>query len=568
MGIKGDKKSQQSVKPKQKMALAKDKKQLSIAFVVIGLFVANTIYTIIKVMMDQGIISSPAPAASVAQTAMGPEMPGAASTATAAVQTAMSTAQSVQTAAMDSASHVVSHAAPVAAASGGGNALPFVLVGLLILVALVGGFFLFKKSRGSSSASDSPSETSDNGKITLAKDKKQLIIAGVVIVLFLLNTVFITIKIMMDQGIISSPVPAGSKTVTVAPEGMPNGVNTAQTAANPQPSPVQGQPNPTNAMMQPGPAVQGQQPSGPPIALIAGIIILAIVGGVGFVVFKKFSSGGVNLSGQKPKFELAKDPKQLALAIVVIGFFIVKTSYDVINYFVVQVREDAQIKQAAMNMARNQQQNLQSLGQYGPSPVGIQSPQDSSSIQNDANDIYSQTVNMNNGGSSSKVSNQQEDGVEIMARGASSQRMGKMVMIQVDESGRSNPFLPAAENFVPSAAPKFSLLPPPEDISAGSDAESVMGTTISGIMYDKYSPSAIINISGTDYLVKRGDVVNRYKVLSIGKDQVVVQLGNNVYKAGVGQILSQGQVNLNVVSNLDKKFGGNSVSINVKKKKY
>jgi hypothetical protein len=160
------------------------------------------------------------------------------------------------------------------------------------------------------------------------------------------------------------------------------------------------------------------------------------------------------------------------------------------------------------------------------------------------------------------------DEIDITGKGAPRKKMGKMVMISVGDSGRTNPFLPAAENVVPSSLPKLNLLAPPESISAGSDADKVMGTTISGILYDKYSPSAIINISNTDYLVKRGDVINGYKILAIAKDAVIVQLGHNVYKAGVGQLLSQGQMNYNTIANLNKKFGGNSVSINVKKKSY
>ena len=102
------------------------------------------------------------------------------------------------------------------------------------------------------------------------------------------------------------------------------------------------------------------------------------------------------------------------------------------------------------------------------------------------------------------------------------------------------------------ATPAFS-----EDIvNENSDAAKVMDTVVSGILYDKYSPSAILNIEGNDYLVKKGDVVNNYKVLNIAQDSVTVKLGNNTYKAGIGQILTEGSVNYNNVSNLSKKFGG------------
>ena len=78
----------------------------------------------------------------------------------------------------------------------------------------------------------------------------------------------------------------------------------------------------------------------------------------------------------------------------------------------------------------------------------------------------------------------------------------------------------------------------------------------SGILYDKFSPSAILNIEGNDYLVKKGDVVNKYKVLNITQNSVTVKLGSNTYNAGIGEILTEGSVNYNDVSNLSKKFGG------------
>ena len=40
------------------------------------------------------------------------------------------------------------------------------------------------------------------------------------------------------------------------------------------------------------------------------------------------------------------------------------------------------------------------------------------------------------------------------------------------------------------------------------------------------------------------------------QDSVTVKLGANTYKAGIGEILTEGTVNVNDVSNLDNKFGG------------
>lgn len=124
---------------------------------------------------------------------------------------------------------------------------------------------------------------------------------------------------------------------------------------------------------------------------------------------------------------------------------------------------------------------------------------------------------------------------------------------------KANPFLPYRDldkNGRVSDVPAYNLIEPPEVIDGNSDAARVMDTIVSGILYDKYSPSAILNIEGNDYLVKKGDIVNNYKVLNIAQDSVTVKLGENTYKAGIGEILTEGTLNHNNVSNLDKKFGG------------
>lgn len=124
---------------------------------------------------------------------------------------------------------------------------------------------------------------------------------------------------------------------------------------------------------------------------------------------------------------------------------------------------------------------------------------------------------------------------------------------------KANPFVPYRDIGGTSSVtdvPQYELVAPPEVVEEGSDGARVMDTIVSGILYDKYSPSAILNIEGNDYLVKKGDVVNNYKVLNITQDSVSVKLGNNTYKAGIGEILTEGEINYNNVSNLGKKFGG------------
>lgn len=137
---------------------------------------------------------------------------------------------------------------------------------------------------------------------------------------------------------------------------------------------------------------------------------------------------------------------------------------------------------------------------------------------------------------------------------------GKKDVISIPQgTKKAHPFLPYRDISGTSSVsdiPAFALVEPPEMVDEASDAARIMDTVVSGILYDKFSPSAILNIEGNDYLVKKGDVVNNYKVVNIMQDSVTVKLGANVYKAGIGEILTEGSLNHNDVSNLNNKFGG------------
>ena len=133
----------------------------------------------------------------------------------------------------------------------------------------------------------------------------------------------------------------------------------------------------------------------------------------------------------------------------------------------------------------------------------------------------------------------------------------KMVSLSIEDYGRPNPFLPGSESYANTRKYGFELMAPPESLSGSeSDAAKVMTTKVSGIMYEPKNPSAILNIEGSDYLVRSGDYINNYKVLSISKDLVTVQLGTNVYKARVGEVIADAEMNYNNVYNLEQKFGG------------
>lgn len=134
----------------------------------------------------------------------------------------------------------------------------------------------------------------------------------------------------------------------------------------------------------------------------------------------------------------------------------------------------------------------------------------------------------------------------------------KMVSLSVEDYGRANPFLPSSEAISNSMKYGFDLMAPPETLSdESSEAAKVITTKVSGIMYNPKGSSAILNIEGSDYLVRSGDYINRYRVLAIAPDMVTVQLGKNVYKAKVGEVITEGEsVNYNTVYNLPNKFGG------------
>lgn len=287
------------------------------------------------------------------------------------------------------------------------------------------------------------------------------------------------------------------------------------------------------------------------------------------------------------KMVFAKDKKQVVLMVVVLSVFCLNSLYLVVKSI---MEKTAQSKpQQSLTVSNSAdilaQEGLENLTEQTPGTVANDSQnkvedinntavQNNNNVVQDANSIYSQTValqkNMPN--KNLKTSSGAEGDIEIIPVPKKTLKNGieKTVEIAVTNSGRLNPFLPENEyhtSLTPSNAYSY-LLPPPETLPGSNDASKVMSTTISGILYDKYSPSAIINIEGTDYLVKRGDVINNYKILSISPSQVVVQRGKNVYQAGVGELLVQTDLNYNTVANLNKKFGGNDVIINVKKKGY
>lgn len=120
-----------------------------------------------------------------------------------------------------------------------------------------------------------------------------------------------------------------------------------------------------------------------------------------------------------------------------------------------------------------------------------------------------------------------------------------LVTVYLENAGRSDPFLPP-DDYEQVAALNdllYYMTPPPEKTGDNTEVSELVKTKVSGIMYDNSSPAAILNIDGSDYLVKSGETINNYKILAISPSTVTVQLGTNTFKAGVGQMFSDDDMN-------------------------
>ena len=107
----------------------------------------------------------------------------------------------------------------------------------------------------------------------------------------------------------------------------------------------------------------------------------------------------------------------------------------------------------------------------------------------------------------------------------------------------------------------FNLPTPPTTLAdSASDAAKITRTKVVGIMYNKTSPSAIINVDEKDYLVRQGDQIigQEYKVLQINPSWITVGLGANIYSASIGELFSRDELDnaQNDVYNLRSRFGG------------
>lgn len=147
--------------------------------------------------------------------------------------------------------------------------------------------------------------------------------------------------------------------------------------------------------------------------------------------------------------------------------------------------------------------------------------------------------------------NKSDNGKEVLT--------SKKAVVNIDDKIAVNPFLPASEVSVKKKVVKQNpnYILPPDQVKENSDASLLMKTMVSGIMYDPFSPSAIIKINDVDYFVKKGDTINGFTILGISDKIVTIKRGANVYRATVGRILATLNMNNNTgTDHINNRFGG------------
>ncbi len=194
-----------------------------------------------------------------------------------------------------------------------------------------------------------------------------------------------------------------------------------------------------------------------------------------------------------------------------------------------------------------------------------------------------------------EVANEQKAEAESVEMDVEENQATSMVVYDVTSIGRSDPFMPSDEIRAFDEARRsayaeaerhnskiaeieklrdvvvrepddispysFNLPTPPTSLaSADSHAAKITRTKVVGIMYNKTSPSAIINVDEKDYLVRQGDQIigQEYKVLQINPSWITVGLGANIYSASIGELFSRDEFDntQNDVYNLRNRFGG------------
>lgn len=238
---------------------------------------------------------------------------------------------------------------------------------------------------------DSTGKSGKKGKLVLAKDPKQAALAVFVVLAFIGNTIYSVAKYYREQN--PPPPPPQTQAQAGNQERMQEGAQNPQTPQDPNnPTATQdGTPQPPqNYTAQPVTPANTFNP------ILPIILVLLVIGGILAFVFRKKLSGLLSSSaqgptgkdpGKKEKFKFAKDPKEAAIAIIVVCIFVGNGIYMIVKHvqeqmYEASLRQKNVSQEAENNIARQQQNNLKDLSNDSANNPSNQD------IAQDSNDIY------------------------------------------------------------------------------------------------------------------------------------------------------------------------------------
>ena len=149
-----------------------------------------------------------------------------------------------------------------------------------------------------------------------------------------------------------------------------------------------------------------------------------------------------------------------------------------------------------------------------------------------------------------KKLNLQEKSKQTSEIQESTEEKEKTVIINVVNFGRKNPFQPYGKYDIVSGSLQTPYdLPVPPSSAADANLQEFVQSKVNGILYDPEGRSvAIINVSGTDYMMGENDSVFGYKIKNITKDEVVLKYGSNTYNVKVGDVIGSDRIHYDPVS--------------------
>jgi len=135
----------------------------------------------------------------------------------------------------------------------------------------------------------------------------------------------------------------------------------------------------------------------------------------------------------------------------------------------------------------------------------------------------------------------------------------EMVTVNVVNFGRKNPFKPYKKYSVMTGdlrRPGDIPAPPKLNPTADAELKNLMESKVSGILYDPSGKSvAIINVKGSDYMVRKTDSIYGFYIENITKSKIILKYGNNRYSVSVGEVIGQDAIIYDPVVRQNQEFG-------------